>query len=257
MEFFMPDRKPDYECNKPDPYPLLSESMRKVVDYQAAHAADAFDTNCSWDELRVKYVQERRFWNEGGPEAFKTVEVMVPGPMGDVPARIYYPDDKPEHYAVVFIHGGGYTVGSNDTHDRMMRSVMASSGCCVIGVDYHLAPEAKFPIPLYEAAAVDGAGKLRCAIHITLPGLLPTFIVIALLAVANFMNSGLDQYFMFQNAVVMKKIEVLDLYTYRVGLQNQDYSYATAVGMLKSLISLAMLFTTNAIAKHVRGDAIV
>lgn len=110
---------------------------------------------------------------------------------------------------------------------------------------------------LYEAAAVDGAGKLRCAIHITLPGLLPTFIVIALLAVANFMNSGLDQYFMFQNAVVMKKIEVLDLYTYRVGLQNQDYSYATAVGMLKSLISLAMLFTTNAIAKHVRGDAIV
>ena len=71
------------------------------------------------------------------------------------------------------------------------------------------------------------------------------------------MNSGLDQYFMFQNAVVMKKIEVLDLYTYRVGLQNQDYSYATAVGMLKSLISLAMLFTTNAIAKHVRGDAIV
>ena len=104
---------------------------------------------------------------------------------------------------------------------------------------------------------MDGAGKLRCAIHITLPGLLPTFIVIALLAVANFMNSGLDQYCMFQNAVVMKKIEVLDLYTYRVGLQNQDYSYATAVGMLKSLISLAMLFTTNAIAKHVRGDAIV
>ena len=58
MEFFMPDRKPDYERNKPDPYPLLSESMRKVVDYQAAHAADAFDTNCSWDELRVKYVQD-------------------------------------------------------------------------------------------------------------------------------------------------------------------------------------------------------
>lgn len=110
---------------------------------------------------------------------------------------------------------------------------------------------------LYEAAAVDGAGKLRSAIHVTLPGLLPTFIVVALLAVANFMNSGLDQYFMFQNSVVMKKIEVLDLYTYRVGLQNQDYSYATAVGMLKSLISLVMLFTTNAIAKHVRGESIV
>ncbi|MGI6182625.1 MAG: ABC transporter permease [Candidatus Fimadaptatus sp.] len=110
---------------------------------------------------------------------------------------------------------------------------------------------------MYEAAAVDGAGKLRCAIHITIPGLLPTFIVVSLLAVANFMNSGLDQYFMFQNPVVMKKIEVLDLYTYRVGLQKQDYSYATAVGMLKSLISLVMLFVTNAIAKRVRGESIV
>lgn len=154
MEFFMPDRKGDYEINKPDPYPLLSPGMKEVIDYQAAHAADAFDTDCSWDELRTKYVKERKFWNEGGPEAAKVVEVMVPGPIGDVPARIYYPDDKPQHYSVVFIHGGGFTVGSNDTHDRMMRCVMAASGCCVIGVDYHLAPEAKFPIPLYESAAV-------------------------------------------------------------------------------------------------------
>ena len=60
----------------------------------------------------------------------------------------------PQHHAVVFIHGGGFTVGSNDTHDRMMRSIMASSGCAVIGVDYHLSPEAKFPIPMYECAAV-------------------------------------------------------------------------------------------------------
>ncbi|MGI6173390.1 MAG: ABC transporter permease [Christensenellales bacterium] len=110
---------------------------------------------------------------------------------------------------------------------------------------------------LYEAAAVDGAGKFRCAIHITLPGLMPTFLVVALLAVANFINSGLDQYFMFQNSVVMKNIEVIDLYTYRVGLKNQDYSYATAVGMCKSLISLVMLFVTNAIAKKVRGESIV
>lgn len=110
---------------------------------------------------------------------------------------------------------------------------------------------------LYEAATVDGAGKFRSALHVTLPGLIPTFIVIALLAVANFINSGLDQYFMFQNTVVMKRIEVLDLYTYRVGLQKQDYSYSTAVGMLKSLISLIMLFVTNAIAKHVRGESIV
>lgn len=154
MEFKMPEYTVDFEVNKPDPYPLLSEGMRKVIDYQMENAKDAFVTDCSWDELRAKYVEERRFWNEGGPEAHKTVETTVEGPIGPVPVRIYYPDDKPAHHAVIFIHGGGFTVGNNDTHDRMMRSVMASSGCAVIGIDYHLAPEVKFPIPLYECAAV-------------------------------------------------------------------------------------------------------
>ncbi len=150
----MPEYKVNYEVNKQNPYPLLSAGMRRVIDYQAEHAKDAFVTDCSWDELRAKYVEERRFWNEGGPEAFKTLEMTVDGPIGPVPVRIYYPDDAPAHHGLVFIHGGGFTVGSVETHDRMMRSVMASSGCAVIGVDYHLAPEAKFPIPLYESVAV-------------------------------------------------------------------------------------------------------
>ena len=128
--------------------------MRKVIEWQDAHAKGAFDTGCSYEEMRRRYVEERRFWNEGGPEAAKTVETTVEGPIGPVPVRIYYPDAAPQHHAVVFIHGGGFTVGSNDTHDRMMRSIMASSGCAVIGVDYHLSPEAKFPIPMYECAAV-------------------------------------------------------------------------------------------------------
>lgn len=176
MEFYMPDRKPDYEINKPDPYPMLCESMKKVIDYQAEHSADAFDTDCSWDELRVKYVEERRFWNEGGPEAHRTVEVMVEdGPIGPVPVRIYYPDAAPQHHVIVFIHGGGFTVGNNDTHDRMMRCLMAASGCAVAGVDYHLAPEAKFPTQLYECAAV-----VRC-LHENGArwGLLPDHITIA------------------------------------------------------------------------------
>lgn len=153
-KFEMPNYQVDYEVNKLDPYPLLSEGMKKVVDYQAAHSADAFDTNCSWDELRKKYVEERRFWNEGGPEPYKITELTIPGPIGSIPVRIYYPNEKSEHHALIFIHGGGFTVGSIDTHDRMMRSVMDSSKCAVIGVDYHLAPETKFPIPLYECVSV-------------------------------------------------------------------------------------------------------
>lgn len=154
MEFKMPEFTIDMEVNKIDPRPRLSEGMRKVITYQEENAKDAFVTDCSWDELRMKYVEERRFWNEGGPQPFKTEETTVEGPIGPVPVRIYYPDDKPQHHALVFIHGGGFTVGNNDTHDRMMRCVMEASGCAVIGVDYHLAPEVKFPIPLYESAAV-------------------------------------------------------------------------------------------------------
>lgn len=154
MEFYMPDYTVDYEVNKLDPRLKLSEGMRKVIEWQDAHAKGAFDTGCSYEEMRRRYVEERRFWNEGGPKAAKTVETTVEGPIGPVPVRIYYPDAAPQHHAVVFIHGGGFTVGSNDTHDRMMRSIMASSGCAVIGVDYHLSPEAKFPIPMYECAAV-------------------------------------------------------------------------------------------------------
>jgi ABC-type polysaccharide transport system permease subunit len=110
---------------------------------------------------------------------------------------------------------------------------------------------------LYEAATVDGAGRLRCTWHITVPGLVPTFIVLALLAIANFVNSGIDQYFVFKNAFVYDNIEVLDLYTYRIGLELFDYSYATAVGIFKSFISIVLLFLTNYIAKRVRGVSII
>lgn len=155
MVYELPKLNFDPEGNKVDPYPLLSESMRKVVDYQRETAKDAFDTSgCTWDELRAKYIEERKFWNEGGPEAHKVLDMTVPGPVGDIPVRIFYPDDKPMHHACVFIHGGGFTVGSVETHNRMMRYVMANSGCAVIGVDYHLAPEYKFPVPLYECVAV-------------------------------------------------------------------------------------------------------
>ncbi len=153
-KFEVPHREIDTEVNKPNPYPLLSEGMKKVVDFQAEHSADAFDTNCTWDQLREKYIVERRFWNEGGPTPHKTLELAVEGPIGPIPVRIYYPDDKPKHHALIFIHGGGFTVGNNDTHDRIMRSIMSVTNCAVIGIDYHLAPETKFPIPLYECSAV-------------------------------------------------------------------------------------------------------
>ena len=109
----------------------------------------------------------------------------------------------------------------------------------------------------YEAAMIDGAGRLRCAIHITFPSILPTFVVMMLLDISNILNTGYEQYFLFKNAITAPKIEVLDLYVYRMGLQLADYSYATAVGIVKSLISITMLFGANALAKKIRGTSIV
>lgn len=121
----------------------------------------------------------------------------------------------------------------------------------------YLAAISGIPQELYEAAAVDGAGRFRQTIHITLPGVAETFIVLLLLSIGNFISVGFDQYFIFQNPVTLKNLEVLDLYVYRLGLVNQNYSYSTAIGILKSAISLVMIFGANQLAKKVRGSAII
>jgi putative aldouronate transport system permease protein len=110
---------------------------------------------------------------------------------------------------------------------------------------------------IYDAAKVDGAGRFRSALHVTVPGLMPTFIVLLLLSIGNFVGVGFDQYFIFKNALTADNIEVIDVYVYRIGMINNDYSYGVAIGMMKSLVSLALLFATNALSKRVRGTSII
>ena len=109
---------------------------------------------------------------------------------------------------------------------------------------------------LYEAASIDGAGRFQKIWHITIPGLLPTFFVLLLLGIANFLNTGYEQYFIFQNAMNKANIETLDLYVYNQGITGSNISYSTAVGMLKSLISLVLLFLSNYFSKLIRGESI-
>ena len=110
---------------------------------------------------------------------------------------------------------------------------------------------------LYDAASVDGAGRFGKMIHVTLPGLMPTFLVLLILGIGNIISVGFEQYFVFQNPLVANKIEVLDTFVYRIGMRNNDISFATAVGMLKSVVSILLLFISNNIAKKVRGEAII
>jgi putative aldouronate transport system permease protein len=122
----------------------------------------------------------------------------------------------------------------------------------------YLAAIAGIDQELYDAAKVDGAGRFRRILHITLPGVSSTYIVLLLLAISGLLNagSGMDQYLVFSNPVVSERIEVLDLYVYKMGLVANDYSYATAVGIFKSLVSISLLFSVNFAAKKIRGQGI-
>ncbi|WP_243064431.1 sugar ABC transporter permease [Humibacter sp. RRB41] len=110
---------------------------------------------------------------------------------------------------------------------------------------------------LYESARIDGAGRFQLMRFITIPQLMPTYVVLLMLSVANLLNNGMDQYYVFQNAFNMQHIQVLDLYVYNVGLTGNNLSLATAIGMLKSLISVILLLTVNLIAKRARGTSII
>lgn len=110
---------------------------------------------------------------------------------------------------------------------------------------------------LYEAARVDGAGRFQLMRHVTLPGLLPTYFVLLMLSVANFLTNGIDQYYVFYNSFNLKHIQVLDLYVYLTGRGSSSISLATAIGIMKSIVSVTLLFVVNRISKATRGESIV
>jgi len=109
---------------------------------------------------------------------------------------------------------------------------------------------------LYEAAGVDGATRSQRIRYITIPCLLPTFFVLLLLSISNLLNQGIDQYYILQNPLNKSFIEVLDLYVYNRGIAGPDISFATAVGVLKSIISVTLLFMANFGSKLLRGESI-
>ncbi len=110
---------------------------------------------------------------------------------------------------------------------------------------------------LYEAATVDGAGRFQRMWHITLPGLLPTYMVMLIMSIAGILSNGMDQYLVFTNAQNKYSLEVLDLYVYNLGIGSGDIPLSTVVGMMKSIIAVILLFAANRVAKSVRGENIV
>lgn len=109
---------------------------------------------------------------------------------------------------------------------------------------------------LYDAGKMDGANKLQLIRYITIPGIIPTYLVLLFMSIGSILSNGFEKYYMFWNSLVADKIEVLDYYIYKLGFSSGQYSYAIAVGMVKSLVGIVLLFAANHFAKKIRGTSI-
>jgi multiple sugar transport system permease protein/putative aldouronate transport system permease protein len=121
----------------------------------------------------------------------------------------------------------------------------------------YLAAMAGIDQEMYDAAKVDGAGRWQIIKNITIPSLMPTYFVLLMLSIANFLNNGMDQYYVFQNSFNKESIQVLDLYVYNIGMTARSLSLATAIGVMKSLVSVTLLVIVNFASKKTRGESII
>jgi len=147
---------------------------------------------------------------------------------------------------------------ANDSHTWLKMTFWGTWKGLGYGAILYLAAMSGIDQELYEAARVDGAGRFKLMWHITLPGLIPTYMLLLLMQVAGFLNNGFDQYYVFSNAFNQAHIQVLDLFVYNQGLAQGSYSLATAINMMKSIISVALFLGMNALSKVLRdGESIV
>ena len=107
---------------------------------------------------------------------------------------------------------------------------------------------------MYEAADVDGATRMQKILHITLPALKPTIMILLILAIGGVLNTGYEQQLLMSNDAILNYSDVLDTYAYRYGLKNGMYSYGTAVGFFKSAVSFILVISANALSKKFSDD---
>ena len=109
---------------------------------------------------------------------------------------------------------------------------------------------------LYEAAIIDGANRFMRILHVTIPAILPTVIMLLILRLGNMMNNGFEQILVLQNAANMNVSQVFETYVYRIGLLSGRYSFGAAVGVFTSVVNLGFLLGANRLAKKTTGAGI-
>ncbi len=106
---------------------------------------------------------------------------------------------------------------------------------------------------LKEAAICDGATRLQRIRHVDLPSIMPTVVTLLIFACSGIVNIGFDKVFLMQNGLNLAKSEVISTFVYKVGLEKANYSFATAAGLLQSVVSFVILLIANTVAKKASG----
>lgn len=142
---------------------------------------------------------------------------------------------------------------------KFFRTIVVSAGMWKEmgwGTIIFLAALAGINPSLYEAAVVDGAGRWKQLIHITMPGLLPAVVILLLLKIGHILDTGFEQIYVFLTPATYSVGDVIDTYSYRAGLLNGQYSLTTAIGLFKSVVGFTLLLVANKISKATTGEGL-
>lgn len=110
---------------------------------------------------------------------------------------------------------------------------------------------------LYEAAAIDGAGRFNRILHVTLPGIKSTFVILLIMNIGHLMEAGFEIQYLMGNSLVEAYSETIDIFVMKYGISKRNYNYATAAGMFKSIVAIILLFMANFIAKKLDEDTLI
>ena len=106
------------------------------------------------------------------------------------------------------------------------------------------------PQEQYEAAVIDGASRIRCIAHVTIPGIMPTVIIISILSIGSIMAVGFEKIFLLQNSMNVSASEVISTYVYKSGIEGAQFSFSAAVGLFNNLVNFVILAAVNGIARR-------
>ena len=142
---------------------------------------------------------------------------------------------------------------------NLFKSIFVSSGIWQgfgWGSIIYLAALTSIDQALYEAATIDGAGRFKQVLHITLPGLVPTIMILLILRMGGLFSVGFEKVILLYNDLTMEKADVISSFLYRRGLINADFSYAAAVGLMNTLINFIVLCLSNVLSKRMTENSL-